>query len=56
MISEQIVMVLSTLTPKEREVIALRFGIRKERTSTIEEIGRFFPSRVKGSGREKQRH
>jgi RNA polymerase primary sigma factor len=38
-ISKQIMQVLNTLTPKEEEVIRLRFGIGVERNHTLEEVG-----------------
>jgi RNA polymerase primary sigma factor len=38
--SEQIQMVLKTLTPKEEKVIRMRFGIGAERDHTLEEVGR----------------
>jgi RNA polymerase primary sigma factor len=41
-ISEQIIKVLDTLTPKEQAVIRMRFGIRNERNYTLEEVGDHF--------------
>jgi RNA polymerase primary sigma factor len=38
--SEQIQMVLKTLTPKEEKVIRMRFGIGADRDHTLEEVGR----------------
>jgi len=38
--SEQIQMVLKTLTPKEEKVISMRFGIGADRDHTLEEVGR----------------
>ena len=38
-ISKQIMQVLNTLTPKEEEVIRMRFGIGVERNYTLEEVG-----------------
>ena len=38
--SEQIQMVLKTLTPKEEKVIRMRFGIGADRDNTLEEVGR----------------
>jgi RNA polymerase primary sigma factor len=38
--SEQIQMVLKTLTPKEEMVIRMRFGIGADRDHTLEEVGR----------------
>jgi RNA polymerase primary sigma factor len=39
--TEQILKILKTLTPKEEEVIRLRFGIGVDRDHTLEEVGRF---------------
>jgi RNA polymerase primary sigma factor len=39
-ITEQILTVLNTLTPREAEVIRMRFGIGADRDHTLEEIGR----------------
>ncbi len=39
-ITEQILRVLNTLTPREAEVIRMRFGIGFEKDHTLEEIGR----------------
>jgi len=38
--SEQIQMVLKTLTPKEEKVISMRFGIGADRDHTLKEVGR----------------
>ncbi len=38
--SEQIMMILKTLTPKEEKVIRMRFGIGVDRDHTLEEVGR----------------
>jgi len=38
--SEQIQMVLKTLTPKEEKVISMRFGIGADRDHTVGEVGR----------------
>ena len=38
--SEQIQMVLKTLTPKEEKVVRMRFGIGADRDHTLEEVGR----------------
>jgi RNA polymerase primary sigma factor len=38
--TEQILMILNTLTPKEYAVIRLRFGIGVDRDHTLEEVGR----------------
>jgi len=39
-ISDRMLMVLKTLTPKEEEVIRMRFGIGVDRDHTLEEVGR----------------
>jgi len=39
-ISDQILMILRTLTPKEERVIRMRFGIGADRDHTLEEVGR----------------
>ncbi len=39
---EQVMAALSTLSPREREVLALRFGIDDGRSRTLEEVGREF--------------
>jgi len=39
--SEQIQVVLKTLTPKEEKVIRMRFGIGADRDHTLEEVGRY---------------
>jgi RNA polymerase primary sigma factor len=39
-ITEQTIRVLQTLTPKEEEVIRMRFGIGVDRDHTLEEVGR----------------
>jgi RNA polymerase primary sigma factor len=39
-VTEQILTVLNTLTPREAEVIRMRFGIGVDRDHTLEEIGR----------------
>jgi RNA polymerase primary sigma factor len=41
-ISEKIIQVLNTLTPREKEVIRMRFGIGIERNHTLEEVGSHF--------------
>lgn len=40
-ISEQILKILETLTPKEEKVIRMRFGIGVDRDHTLEEVGRY---------------
>src|SRR4030065_240372 len=40
-ISDQILMILKTLTPKEEKVIRMRFGIGVDRDHTLEEVGRY---------------
>ncbi len=42
MISEDLSKILSTLTPREEEVIRLRFGLKDGRCHTLEEVGREF--------------
>jgi RNA polymerase primary sigma factor len=39
-LSEQMIMILKTLTPKEEQVIRMRFGIGVDRDHTLEEVGR----------------
>ena len=40
LLKEQLVDVLSTLTPREEKVLKLRFGIEDGRTRTLEEVGK----------------
>ncbi len=42
LLREQLDAVLDTLTPREKEVIRLRFGLDDGRTRTLEEVGRQF--------------
>ena len=42
LLREQLVDVLSTLTPREEKVLKLRFGIEDGRTRTLEEVGKEF--------------
>lgn len=42
LLKEQLVEVLSTLTPREEQVLKLRFGIEDGRTRTLEEVGKQF--------------
>ena len=42
LLKEQLVDVLSTLTPREEKVLTLRFGIEDGRTRTLEEVGKEF--------------
>lgn len=42
LLKEQIDNVLSTLTPRERRVLQLRFGLEDGRSRTLEEVGREF--------------
>lgn len=42
LLKEQLMDVLSTLTPREEKVLKLRFGIEDGRTRTLEEVGREF--------------
>ena len=41
-ITKHILRVLDTLTPREAEIIRMRFGIRCEKDCTLEEVGRHF--------------
>ena len=42
LLKEQLMTVLSTLTPREEKVLRLRFGIEDGRTRTLEEVGKEF--------------
>ena len=42
LLKEQLMDVLSTLTPREEKVLKLRFGIEDGRTRTLEEVGKWF--------------
>ena len=42
LLKEQLVEVLSTLTPREEKVLKLRFGIEDGRTRTLEDVGKEF--------------
>ncbi len=42
MLKEQLMSVLSTLTPREEMVLKLRFGLEDGRARTLEEVGREF--------------
>ena len=42
LLKEQLMTVLDTLTPREKKVLELRFGILDGRTRTLEEVGREF--------------
>jgi len=42
LLKEQLMAVLSTLTPREAKVLRLRFGIEDGRTRTLEEVGKEF--------------
>ena len=42
LLKEQVVEVLSSLTPRERKVLELRFGLGDGRSRTLEEVGREF--------------
>lgn len=42
LLKEQLMEVLSTLTPREEKVLKLRFGIEDGRTRTLEEVGKEF--------------
>ncbi|MDP2754384.1 MAG: sigma-70 family RNA polymerase sigma factor [Nitrospirota bacterium] len=41
-VTEQMLMVLHTLTPREEKVIRMRFGIGVDKDHTLEEVGRHF--------------
>ncbi len=41
-VTEQILRVLNTLTPREAEIIRMRFGIGYEKDCTLEEVGKHF--------------
>ncbi|MGI5936040.1 MAG: RNA polymerase sigma factor RpoD [Oscillospiraceae bacterium] len=42
LLKEQLMSVLSTLTPREEKVLRLRFGLEDGRTRTLEEVGKEF--------------
>ncbi|NLV76659.1 MAG: RNA polymerase sigma factor RpoD [Tissierellia bacterium] len=42
MLKEQLLQVLDTLTPREQQVLRLRFGLDDGRTRTLEEVGNVF--------------
>ena len=42
LLKEQVIEILSTLTPRERKVLELRFGIEDGRSRTLEEVGKEF--------------
>ena len=42
LLKEQLMTVLDTLTPREKKVLELRFGIVDGRTRTLEEVGKEF--------------
>jgi RNA polymerase primary sigma factor len=42
LLKEQLMTVLSTLTPREEKVLRLRFGLEDGRTRTLEEVGKEF--------------
>ncbi|MBQ3222235.1 MAG: sigma-70 family RNA polymerase sigma factor, partial [Clostridia bacterium] len=42
MVKEQLLSVLSTLTPREEKVLKLRFGLEDGRARTLEEVGKYF--------------
>ena len=41
-LKEQLEEVLETLTPREKKVLRLRFGLDDGRARTLEEVGHFF--------------
>lgn len=42
MLSQQTLRILKTLTPKEEEIIRMRYGIGFDKNHTLEEVGRYF--------------
>ena len=46
LLKEQLVDVLSTLTPREEKVLKLRFGFEDGRTRTLEEVGKEFNVKI----------
>ncbi len=42
LLKEQLLSVLSTLTPREEKVLKLRFGLEDGRARTLEEVGKYF--------------
>jgi RNA polymerase primary sigma factor len=42
LLKDQVEEVLSTLTPRERRVLQLRFGLEDGRSRTLEEVGKEF--------------
>ena len=42
MLREQLLEVLHTLTPREEQVLMLRFGLKDGRMRTLEEVGKVF--------------
>ena len=42
LLREQLFDVMDTLTPREKKVLELRFGLTDGRTRTLEEVGREF--------------
>ena len=62
LLKEQLVDVLSTLTPREEKVLKLRFGIEDGRTRTLEEVGKEFNvtreriRQIEGKALRKLRH
>ncbi|MBE0481241.1 MAG: sigma-70 family RNA polymerase sigma factor, partial [Dehalococcoidia bacterium] len=42
MLKDQVEEVLSTLTPRERRVLQLRFGLEDNRSRTLEQVGKEF--------------
>jgi len=61
-LSDQTRKVLSTLTPREEQVLKMRFGIGEEREFTLEEVGKYFNvtreriRQVEGKALRKLRH
>lgn len=42
LLKEQLIEVLSTLTPREQKVVRLRYGLEDNRVRTLEEVGKIF--------------
>jgi RNA polymerase primary sigma factor len=41
-VSKKLKSILKDLTPREREILSLRFGIRFDKSLTLEEVGKQF--------------
>jgi len=53
LLQERIVEVLRSLSPREREVIELRFGLRDGLSKTLDEVAGYMASPANASGRLK---